>query len=837
MYIGYFQDIDENNYTVKIIPAGTESTTTEITLSSNPVVITQKSDGLFSEIKPLGCTIEILASDLYPDMYAINEKNVEVFVYADSTVIFEGYLTPYAYDQPYADVLDSIQLEAVSKISTLKEIDYRLVSDEPKIVSFKDLIWHLLINGAGYSETSLKIYYTTGINKRLSYFKISEANFFDNDDARTPWKMEDVLIHICRYLGITYTEYKNEIYFIDYQHVSKTNYALTFNTFGNDNLDDTSAIKGYANILKTVIKDDYTSNDSTISYEEIYNKVSVDVNTYNIEDLCPKIEELQYSKNISGYPEGIDWTYTEYKWNGNVKDSYKTYHQYHTLRLLDSNSNWKHRYFKIQPSYGYYNSGPQEIIIKEDNTQPYYDPDSTTLYNNSSWPQINTRCAFIERFTSYDADDPTPSNLSWDTYIGFNCLDDTINPTGDTALINPANFKDVLECPVLEYTSKEPLRYSPNTGTSWITFKGQLWYQRNTNQDDVDYVIASRDKKTYMYTPTDGILGVSAYFFAHYEKITDKGFYSGKNVLKYWPTRKKDNADYDKGYPMLKCKLQIGDKFWDGSKWTTKPESEWTGTGWTNPGEPTFYINFNNSPKDGAEEGFACFQWQDVAPNFDFKSKISDKCWAIPIKKSDNISGIMKFTIYTPSQYGPLFDGTSYTTNWKCLSPVVFMKGFELNYIYTDTSAWYLKEESENNDIVYTNEVDTNYSREYDNIEMKINTYTDNVPISRSFVMTGDNNEFTTKFVNSDTTSTSRQPEYLLIEKMLNHYASKKLIYETSIKYNSKTNKDSAPFYRYEFAFNSTDTFKDNGKNRSFVMDSYTHDVRSNSIKIKFIEW
>ena len=72
---------------------------------------------------------------------------------------------------------------------------------------------------------------------------------------------------------------------------------------------------------------------------------------------------------------------------------------------------------------------------------------------------------------------------------------------------------------------------------------------------------------------------------------------------------------------------------------------------------------------------------------------------------------------------------------------------------------------------------------------------------------------------------------------MLNQYINKKLIYETSIKYKSKTNKDSAPFYRYEFNFDSIDTFKDNGKNKSFVMDSFTHDVANNSINIKFIEW
>ena len=264
MYIGYFQDIDKNNYTVKIIPARTGSTTTEITLSANPVVITQKSDGLFSEIKPLGCTIEILSSYIYPDMYATNERNVEVFVYAGSTVIFEGYLTPYAYDQPYANELDTIQLEAVSKLSVLKDIDYRLVSDEPKIVSFKDLLWHLFINGAGYSQDTLKIYYTTGIDKRLSFFKISEANFFDNDDARTPWKMEDVLSQICRYLGVSCVEYNNAIYLIDYQHISKANNSLTLNYFDNNQLDDTTYTTTYANVLKTITKDDYASNDSTI---------------------------------------------------------------------------------------------------------------------------------------------------------------------------------------------------------------------------------------------------------------------------------------------------------------------------------------------------------------------------------------------------------------------------------------------------------------------------------------------------------------------------------------------------------------------------------------------
>ena len=56
MYIGYFKDINNHDYSVKIIPSGTEGTEKEITLSDNPVTITQKSDGLFDELKLTGCT-------------------------------------------------------------------------------------------------------------------------------------------------------------------------------------------------------------------------------------------------------------------------------------------------------------------------------------------------------------------------------------------------------------------------------------------------------------------------------------------------------------------------------------------------------------------------------------------------------------------------------------------------------------------------------------------------------------------------------------------------------------------------------------------------------------
>lgn len=821
MYVGYFSDLDNVEYTVRIIPKGSSNSETEIKLSGSPVVLTQKSDGLFSEIKPVGCTIEILTECVYEDMYANGIHDVEVIILMGEKVIFEGYLTPYVYDQPFAHSFDTLQLEAVSKLSTLKDIDYRIIGSEIGIVSFKDLIWHLLVEGAGYNDDLIAVKYKLGVNERLSSFKISEANFFDNDDSKTPWKMSEVLENICKYLTVSCIEHENNIYLVDYQWVAKTN-TSTVNYFNKQWFDDVSTTEGINGglLVNNITKDHHISNDATISYDDIYNKVEVNVNTYNIENLSPKIEELQYSKNISGYPATGEWTHREYKWNGKIKNETVTWNTYNTVRLLNESSNWKHRYFKMQRNYS---TGKCDEINIGNTTNPYYDPNSTSDYHDI-WPSMNTRCAYIERFAKYDADDPTPTSFDWETYIVFNCLDDT---TGASTSFNVNNWTDVLEAPVLEYTSHEALRYSPNVGFSWITIKGDLWYQRNTLQSDQRWLTTSIENKYIADYPVDGILDVSPYFLAHYsdwEKYTYTD--SKKKLVKSWPTRGKSDPEYGKGYPMLKAKLQIGDKYWNGLKWTTT--------------DSTFYINYNNDPKDGATEGFACFQWQTIAPNYDYTAKIDDRCWAIPIRSSDNVSGVLKFTLYTPSQYGPLFKGTSYVVPWYLLSPVVFMKGFELNYVYTDTNAWYLKEEKDDNDIVYANEVEAEFSRKYDkDIEMKINTYTDNVPISRSFVMYGDNNTFKTKFYNTvgepDVLGriVSRQMEYIHIEKLLDHYISKKVIYEASVKLRN-SGLSFLPHIRSKIDFTNTETVL-NDKN--FVLDSYVFDLKRGSAKIKLVEW
>jgi hypothetical protein len=276
---------------------------------------------------------------------------------------------------------------------------------------------------------------------------------------------------------------------------------------------------------------------------------------------------------------------------------------------------------------------------------------------------------------------------------------------------------------------------------------------------------------------------------------------------------------------MVKCSLQIGDYYWDADYqgWTVIPS--------------TFYLPYNNAPSGNVKETFACLQWQRIVPNTTYVDKVGEECFAIPIKKSvdgHKVTGKLKFTLYTPSQLGPLYDKWNHGTNWQVLFPVIYMKNFELKYVYTDDSQWWQPSEDKDDDLVYSNTVYGGFNREHDAVEFKINSYSDTVPISRSFVLNADN-EFMTDVTNYDTGYTYNMEKHY-IERLLNHYQTKKLVYETSIKYFSSYGRLDPRVKQY-LEFESIDTFKTDGENKPFVIDSFELNLRENTAKVKYIEW
>jgi len=133
---------------------------------------------------------------------------------------------------------------------------------------------------------------------------ISEQNFFDEkDDGETDddvaWKCNEVLEEICRYLGLTAIADKDSVYFIDYDYL-KYNRILTDTKYFKYKVGDDETIKPEEvkiNFIKEISKEDYASDDATISLDSVYNKVTVKADLHDFEDVIPDMYEN--CKNIT----------------------------------------------------------------------------------------------------------------------------------------------------------------------------------------------------------------------------------------------------------------------------------------------------------------------------------------------------------------------------------------------------------------------------------------------------------------------------------------------------------------------------------------------------------
>ena len=796
IYEGKFRNINNIEFKVRFTPASKlPQAVKEITLGGTPVTIVQESSELLQPIKGQRCTIQIVSNEILDGLYSSNIHDIECVVSRvnDGKIFFQGYVTPCAYSQPWSQ-LDTFEVEAVGKLSTLDNIPYSTISSKEEIYPVARIIQHIL-TAAGFQDTTeIRISNNITVDGDKHVFSkvyISESNFFDNDADRTPWTCKEVLEEICKYFGFTVITFQDTVFFLDYKAMSKKQLA----SYVQGSVSEINSTAPDASYEDNLVRGDaqnasygtYYGNDSTLSFDEVFNKFEISCNLYDMDKICPDILDTDNLDNITYGVNGSSWTHTEYKWNGKIKDRYTTFYEYQTLLSAKEVTGWEHKYYKMRDGV---------------EVSSYNDSSSTTQYNKNMRPRINTRCAMIQRYASIDADDPTPASLDWENYITFFCLDDTVS---DGIVRNRTNL---FEQPVLKYTSNDAIRYSPKNGKSWITFKGDLFYQCNTSNDKANLNIVNVDEKYYTFSPVDKVTQYDAYDYKVSETWTNKGFlsWSKTTVTRSFPTRTKTDQDYGKGFPMLKAKLKIGDKYWDGSVWTTT--------------DSTFYINYNNSPKDGATESFKVLDWQSVAPNTKYTDNIGSDVWAIPITPSDNICGRLEFTLYTPSQMKPLFDSWSYKSSWMTLFPVIFMKNFELGYAYTGSKVWFLEPDKNEDDILYTNNDNSLYTREKSGIELKINTIRKDTPISKSFTYT--ETGFVGDYTFMDRSNLEQKiPEKFLLDKYYDHYHTKKKIYETT------TRGLVGPYARVRF----------NDLAGNFVVDSYEYDVTLDTSKAKYIEY
>lgn len=364
---GYFKGFNDKLYTVKIYQDDETETFTEVEMAGNaPFVVSYNTSNTpFEPLRTSTATISVVHNEYLDELYTSHAKGTKVKLYErdENNVdkcVWCGYLVPKTYNQGYTDCYETIELEAADCISVLQYIDYELINNGG-CVSFKDII-HLILD-----NTHIDSYYWAHSKQVNGEFitpadlGVFEKNFFEND-TEDPWKLQDVISEICQYLGLTLLQWGDSFYFVDYTAISQgsdTYHKFTKTTQGGD-----SYISNFISMSEELSR----GNDADISFEPIFNKVTVKDNFYNVDELIPNIFDDQYLTNRNGefytaekitvpspvkakYVSKIRKTRDDVYENEETADDKYLYF----MRLYD------HKYFK-----SYYNETPNlETLVKK----------------------------------------------------------------------------------------------------------------------------------------------------------------------------------------------------------------------------------------------------------------------------------------------------------------------------------------------------------------------------------------------------------------------------------------------------------------------------------------
>ena len=350
-YIGVFKDIEENIYEVSLVTDETSDDYQEILMEGDePFTVSYTSnDTMFEPILKSTATIGIVHNTYLENLLTPYAQGTKVTLTKNGRLEWMGYLTPKVYDQDWTNEYEIFQLEASDCICVLQYLDYEEINKRG-LVSFRQILDSIITRAGldGFYWPQSKI--VDGSYLYPDHIGVYEQNFY-SDDTDEPWTLMEVLEEICRYLGLTCAQKGSDIYLMDY-----TDYKAQGS--GNSKYDyytPSGVFRSYWAMgmdEKTVRSEDFRSNDGSISFTPIWNKVVVKDNLYNCEELVPSIFDDRYLTNCQGdfyhtyevepvtpykalYPHGSGWGKQKYAEDVPDKDHKGDEEYRYFLRIYD----------------------------------------------------------------------------------------------------------------------------------------------------------------------------------------------------------------------------------------------------------------------------------------------------------------------------------------------------------------------------------------------------------------------------------------------------------------------------------------------------------------------
>lgn len=745
-YIGTFKDIDNNGYTVYIITNKSEQVTREITLSGTPFVteMDTSDENIYKPVKYQSATVSVVTeneTDYMFDVYSGNANNTDIRVYDDNdNLVWGGFATPVLYNNGYTSVHEILNIEAIDGLSILQY--YKYSTSSKTIKSFAQIITDILAKCEVYDE-----FYINASQKLtsssstciLNDLYISEQNFFDEKDSDetdddVAWTCQEVLEEICTYLGLVCVGNGNKVYFLDLDAIKNNQ-----NAYWKYNVGQTGY--SYVSLSETIALNGelYRGTGSTLSLDNVYNKVSIKDDFYKFDDIIPDIYDTAQNITKSSDPTLQSSTNINDGMYGEVVQGVQG------NSTTDTNNNMiimiDRVYDPEEEEYTYYNA----VFVKYFKN-PYY---RFYSYGNPSNDYLNytdtktMHGACIAKF--YVKKMEETYEQSWLQYlIGIdNYSEHTLDDWMAKNQISSVNFKDYIMMlnPETNHITNENITSYPYFETLGSDFNALF------GGDNAYLVI--KGKYIYHYFNND------PYPIPDDEPDISEGRYA-----------------MDAGNTYLLAKLQWGNQYWNGTEWSS-----------TNSTFQIPYMRDDTSNGDRRADG-TMFKSLEFVNTVTWRIGITEKGYMIKMPTGKIMSGMPKLTVYKP--FDPNYHSTKSGDNegqWYKHS-VVFLEDFSIKAVIGDPTY----SDVNDSDTVYTNIIDNHHVQEMEEIKLKICT-NDNKNPNYSSVAYISNNEYqfldtiynsaltSNEVINYNGNSNNGQlrPEEWLIYRLTNQYSQPKI--------------------------------------------------------------
>lgn len=765
------------------IEIGTESA--GIFFTDDPIDTKSEVNDTFDHLLRQSASIRLLTRDFIADFFCTSCRDAVVNIYRGGVCLFAGFIEPQTYSQPYNEVYDEVELNCIDALSALQYskyknvgsagIAYAFVKAEAGQRTFYDIITEILHGITGgidivggqsvrYLYDGSKAIDNVSGNRYIVFKHLSITDLlFLGDEEDDVWQQDEVLEEILRYLNLHIVQDGLTFYIFSWE-TAKANASISWRNIVNGQVATTTR---KAVLIETAIAADC---DTTISIGEVYNQILL---TCKVEEVDSVIESpLDDDLLASPYTRYQKYC-TEYSADGEGKTAYNAFKAMthdqntdygagnivdwfvqvmaHSSWIFPKNGNLANDLIAIycnnnanqQALPNWLGTNPGAAIIALGSVET-----NTAKTDNSPTAKVNMTNYLVVSVNGNGKDGEgefypdaadIKANIPYAVYTG-NSIGGTFSPADDTTTNYIVLSGKIVLNPLMEMTAPYNELHNDSewkgNGSGIAGMLPKYWHKTVPSRTNGDGRYYTR-QYWRANTPTND---------AVWDSSTDYGLipFTGKGPewyeFKYSAVG--DGTDTISKIAVLACMLIVGDKCvvekqgTDGKTWrngnVVYSDFEWkkykTLAECSSEDEyyqQSFTIGFD--PKIGDKLIGTEF---DLQNNISYTLGIDAEGIAIPIRKSDKVSGQVKFMILGPvntvwdeitRRHPTFFRHTKwYSKSVPLLAHVsnIMVKQFDIK-VYSDNG---LINNTDDNDIIYMSDTREEFTNKKDDVEFKINS-------------------------------------------------------------------------------------------------------------------